>query len=140
MVTWLLIIIFTALVAWVILAATIRLGGFGEVTAPLPKTRDLISENEQHLENNAIAEVRFHIERRGYNQAEVDAAIEYLVHRLAKAEGREMPESAETEMPADFAAGAAAELAMDSTDGTDTGVPSATDNEVARVRSGDTLD
>ncbi|MDO4927633.1 MAG: DivIVA domain-containing protein [Corynebacterium sp.] len=137
MVTWLLVIIFTALVAWVILATTIRLGGFGEATMPLPKTSELIAENEQHLENNAIDAVRFHVERRGYNQAEVDAAIEYLLQRLAKAEGREMPKFAATEEPeADPTVVSPAEQE----EAAPTLAPTGVDGAETRVRSENTLD
>lgn len=85
MLTWLLIIIFTFLITWVILALVVNIGGTGEPEKPMPKSSEVIKGNEQAIDAGDIDSLQFHVEMRGYNQQEVDQTIEYLMQRLAAA-------------------------------------------------------
>ncbi|AHI22453.1 DivIVA domain-containing protein [Corynebacterium vitaeruminis] len=85
MISWILLIIVLAALIVLLTLAFATAFGRGEQTPELPETAELNEENIEALAAGNLDDVRFDVSVRGYNQAQVDAVVEYLFAELRRA-------------------------------------------------------
>lgn len=82
MASWILLIVVLVVLIVLLTAVFSTAFGRGEATEPLPSTAQLNEENLAAIEEGNLWDVSFDVVPRGYNQAQVDAVVEYLYDQL----------------------------------------------------------
>lgn len=81
MLSWILLILLTALFSAIGFVLSARLFGRGERLEPLPASGEVIEGNRRALGEGRLDDVTFDVVHRGYRMDQVDALIEELAAR-----------------------------------------------------------